>query len=362
MEERQQAVADAQRQQADAQHQPPEAKSAAEATVRLEQATADGEQTGLLMLQDAITALQRAPAAQADPATAGQADPATAGQADPATAGQAGLATLQSGLQTITDAAHKAWEDLAKLLWQFDAHIQDKLTADAESLEVGYQLGRGLAETYWALDPAQDNGSTGWSFLLGQERCAELSRLVGRLGAYMGPYTAPAIAGTIVIWQSVAKTPEWRGAAQDAQKALYLQTRRWYELIVLEQDPTTLIQPYQLMTNYRTVVRAFRLFWFQLVATIVGLGFLVALLILLSGNSKSTLVQTLTGILAGVGLSIAGLTGTLKSSAQAMLTRLRQDAYTDLVTLAVQTAPPPKKKSQLQQAIDQRRLTPATPN
>ena len=46
-----------------------------------------------------------------------------------------------------------------------------------------------------------------------------------------------------------------------------------------------------------------------------------------------------------------------------MLTRLRQDAYTDLVTLAVQTAPPIKNKnSLLQRAIDQRRLTPATPN
>ena len=360
MEERQQAVddaeralANAQRQQANAQHQA-EAESAAEATVQLERATADGEQTGLLMLQDAITALQRA--------TAGQADPAPAGQTDPAPTGQAGLAALQSGLRTITDAAQKAWEDLAKLLWQFDAHIQDELTAAGESLAVGYQLGRGLAETYWALDPTQETGSTGWSFLLGQERCAELGRLVGRLGAYMGPYTAPAIAGTIVIWQSVARTPDWRGAAQDAQQALYLQTRRWYELIVLAQDPTTLIEPYKLMTNHRTVVRAFRLFWPQLVATIVGVGFLVVLLVLLSSNSRSTLVQTLSGILAGVGLSIAGLTGTLKTSAQAMLTRLRQDSYTDLVTLAVQTAPPPKKKTMLNQAINQRTLTPATPN
>ena len=360
VEERQQAVddaeralANAQRQQANAQHQA-EAESAAEATVQLERATADGEQTGLLMLQDAITALQRA--------TAGQADPAPAGQTDPAPTGQAGLAALQSGLRTITDAAQKAWEDLAKLLWQFDAHIQDELTAAGESLAVGYQLGRGLAETYWALDPTQETGSTGWGFLLGQERCAELSRMVGRLGAYMGPYTAPAIAGTIVIWQSVARTPDWRGAAQDAQQALYLQARRWYELIVLSQDPTTLIEPNKLMTNHRTVVRAFRLFWPQLVATIVGVGFLVVLLVLLSSNSRSTLVQTLSGILAGVGLSIAGLTGTLKTSAQAMLTRLRQDSYTDLVTLAVQTAPPPKKKSMLNQAINQRTLTPATPN
>ena len=351
VDQRWQAVADAELALANAKT---EAKAAAEATVKLAQATADGEQKGLLMLQDGATALQRA---------FGQ-------QADSTIAAGAGLAALQSSLQTLTDAAHQAWEDLAELLWDFDAHIQDVLAAATESEAVGYQLGRGLAETYWALDPDQDEGSTGWSFLLGEERCAELGRLVGRLGAYMGPYTAPAVAGTIVIWKSVAQNPDWRGDDPDeldaAQQALYRQTRRWYELIVLAQDPTTLIKPYQLMTNYRTVLRVFRLFWPQLVASIFGLGFLVTLLLLLTSNSTSAWKQTLSGVLAFAGLSFASLTGTVKSSAQAMMTRLRQDAYTDLVTLAVQTTPPPKdpkkKKALLQQAIDQRRLTPATPN
>jgi len=72
--------------------------------------------------------------------------------------------------------------------------------------------------------------------------------------------------------------------------------------------------------------------------------------------------KTLSAILAAVGFSLAGLTGTLKNSAQALLKRLRQDAYTDLVALAVQTAPPPPRKSDLQDAIRRRQLTPATPN
>ena len=302
------------------------------------------KQTGVGVLQAAITALQQAIAA------------------DPGTAAEAGLQALETGLRTGTEAAQEAWEDLAELLYKFDARIQDGLTAASETEAAGYQLGRGLSETYWALDSGQENGAAGWQFLLGQDRCDELGRLVGRLGTYMGPYTAPAVAGTIVIWKTVVQTPEWRGAGQDAQAALYLQTRRWFELIVLGQDPTTLIKPYQLMTNYRTVVRAFALFLPQLIATIVGLGGLGALLFLLSDNSKVAWAQTLVGILAAVGLSFAGLTATLKSSAQAMLTRLRQDGYTDLVTLAVQTAPPPKKKSQLHKALNQRRLTPVTPN
>ncbi len=328
--------------------QPAEAPNAAAQNAQNEQNEQNeqppAEQTGGAVLQAAITALQAAIAA------------------DPATAAQAGLQALETGLRTGTDAVQAAWEDLAELLWQFDAHIQDGLTAASETEAIGYQLGRGLAETYWALDPRQENGAAGWLFLLGQERSNELGRLVGRLGAYMGPYTAPAVAGTIVVWKSVAQTSDWRGDGQDAQAALYRQTRRWFELIILGQDPTTLIKPYQLMTNYRTVVKAFGLFLPQLIATIVGLGFLGALFFLLSDDSKVAWAQTLTGVLAAVGLSYAGLTGTLKSSALAMLTRLRQDAYTDLVTLAVQTAPPPRKKSQLERALNQRRLTPVTPN
>jgi hypothetical protein len=232
------------------------------------------------------------------------------------------------GLQATADPVQGAWEDLVELVWRFDAHIQDRLTAASETQANGYQLGRGLAETYWALDPGQVGGSAGWGFLLGDERCAELSRLAGRLAAYMGEYTAPAIAGSVEVWKDVAATPAWRGDGQEADQALYRQIRRWYELIILGQDPTTLIKPYALMKNYRTACRALRLFWPQLVATIFGLGFLVTLLVLLSHGSAVAWEKTLSGILAAAGLSLAGITGTLKNSAQALLKRLRQDAYT----------------------------------
>ena len=83
-------------------------------------------------------------------------------------------------------------------------------------------------------------------------------------------------------------------------------------------------------------------FWPQLVTSFIGLGFLVTLLFLL-GVGGSAWEKTLSGILAATGLSLAGLTGILKNSAQAMLKRLRQDSDTDLVAIAVQTAPPPGK-------------------
>jgi phosphoglycolate phosphatase-like HAD superfamily hydrolase len=88
----------------------------------------------------------------------------------------------------------------------------------------------------------------------------------------------------------------------------------------------------------------------------------VALLVLLNLGNVADWAKTASGILALAGLSIAGLTGALKNGAQAMLKRLRQDSYTDLVAIAVQTAPRPPRKRDLQKAINQRALTLATPN
>ena len=281
--------------------------------------------------------------------------------ATPETAAQAGIDCVRQCQQNIADAVRRTWAELAELIWQFDAHAQDRLAAFSESQAIGYQLGRGLADTYWALDPAEPGGSAGWGFLLGERRCNELSRLTGRLAAYMVEYTAPAIAGSLEVWKAVVKAPPWLGDPRQADLALYSQIRRWFELIILSQDPTTLIGPAAVMKDYHTLRRALNLFWPELLATIVGFGFLIALLFLISAGAAGW-AKTLSAILAAVGFSLAGLTGTLKNSAQALLKRLRQDAYTDLVALAVQTAPPPPRKSDLQDAIRRRQLTPATPN
>src|SRR5579863_105855 len=102
---------------------------------------------------------------------------------------EAGLAALEQAINSedlqaiaqhrddLAAAALQPWADLAELIWQFDAHVQDRLAALSSSQAIGYQLGRGLADTYWALNPGQEDGSAGWNFLLGERRCAELERL-----------------------------------------------------------------------------------------------------------------------------------------------------------------------------------------
>ena len=310
---------------------------APEASVQLEQASCAGEEAGAAALEQVLGLL-----AQASPETAAEA--------------------ITRHQQELAAAARQPWADLAELMWQFDAHIQDRLAALSQTQAIGYQLGRGLAETYWALDSSQQEGSASWGFLLGERRCDELSRLTGRLAAYMPEYTAPAIAGSLEVWKAVVSTPTWLGHPARADVALYNQVRRWYELVVLGQDPTTLIGPAAVIRNYRTLTRAVNLFWPQLLALILSFASLVALLYLVNTSGHYAWAKALTGIVAAIGLSVAGLTGTLKNSAQALTKRLRQDAYTDLVAVAVQTAPPPPNKSALQRALSRRTLTPVTPN
>jgi hypothetical protein len=343
---RRQAVAAARAQeqaQEHAQGHVPAAAPAA-AAVELELAGCAGEEAGAAALEQVIAVLRQA------------------GEANPGETPEAVAEAIRQRQQELAAAAQGPWSELAELIWQFDAHVQDRLAAVSESQSIGYQLGRGLADTYWALDPGQPSGSTSWGFLLGERRCDELSRLTGRLAAYMGEYTAPAIAGSLEIWKDVARMPGWLGDPQHTEQALYSQIRRWFELVILGQDPTTLIRPAAGLKNFRTLQRALRLFGPELAATVVGLGFLVALLFLINVEGAAAWLKTLSGILAVVGLSLAGLAATIKNSAQALLKRLRQDTYTDLVAIAVQTAPPPPGKSDIENAIARRRLTPATPN
>ena len=225
-----------------------------------------------------------------------------------------------------------------------------------------------MAESYWALEPGKADGWTGWQFLLGNERCDELERLVGRLSAYLPEYTPAAIAGSIEVWKKVAADPKWRADGSIASTTLYEQLQCWYDLIVVGQDPTTLVKAGDVMRNFRTVGRAIKFFWFQGLLLLGGAGALGALGYLLNGNSSSAGGKIIAGILGAVGLSFATVTGFLKNSAQAMLKRLQQDAYTDLIAAAIQTAPPRRAsginfgKWKVHEAISARSLTTSVPN
>jgi hypothetical protein len=236
-------------------------------------------------------------------------------------------------------AAGTAWKALAASVFDLDAHAQDTLAARSDMQAAAYQFGRGLAEAYWALDPdaaCQPLVPGCWTFVLGEHRCGELTRLAGRLSAYFNPYCPPAIAGTLSLWQSIAGDEAWRKSAQDQ---LYQQSRRWYELLILGQDPSTLIPPYSLVRNWQATLRALQALWVPLATAAVSLALVVALVTLSIEGSASAFLKALFGVAGAAGLSAATVQARLKNSGQGLLTRLRQDAYTDLVAEAIAEAP-----------------------
>jgi hypothetical protein len=283
--------------------------------------------------------------------------------------------TLDADAEALAEAresgdgsAGEKWDALAELIYKLDAHVQDTLSGRSDTQACGYQLGRAMAEAYWALDSAASTGtgnSSAWSFLLSTERCREIGRLAGRLSRYFHPYTSAAIAGSAMVWKNVAADQNWR---ETAAPALYQQIRRWYELTIVAEDPTTLIGPYALLRNFRMVARVLRAFWIQFVLIGLGAAALIAFADLLASPQGTTWAKGLLATAGITGFSIAGVSAKLKNEAQVLLTRLRQDAYTDLITVDITTAPPPPKtlptrrRAKVAKMARQRSITPVTPN
>jgi hypothetical protein len=240
----------------------------------------------------------------------------------------------------------QAWPQLAALLYEWDAAVQDQLTARSDMLACGYLLGRGLAECFWALAPADDqvcpDGVTpaggSWQFLFGTARRHELSRLVGRVGRYLNPLTPVAVSGSLEAWGCVAADPAWC-AEPAAPAALYEQSRRWYQLLVLGQDPSTLVRPTALLRARSTTLRLGRAFLPQLLIGALSLGAVAAFLLLLTAGRGGAFTQTLLALIGTLGVGASALTARAKNLTQSLLTRLRQNAYSDLVALEVTCVP-----------------------
>jgi hypothetical protein len=242
----------------------------------------------------------------------------------------AGAATAIDAPPPDSDDAKAVRQALAALLQNFDAHAQIALEAASDRQACGYLLGRGLAEAFWALT---DDASG--KRLLGEARCKELSRLLGRLSAYFNAYTAPSIEGSLVVWQQVAATPDW-WAEDTGHAELYQQTRRWYELLVIGQDPTTLVKPFALLRSLRTSLNAIRMFLPQLVLGAVSILVLFGLV----AAANTPLGKTFGVVVGGLGITFSSIVARAKSTAQGLTTRLKEDAYADLVAVAITIVPP----------------------
>lgn len=278
----------------------------------------------------------------------------------------------------VDDGEHEAdrtWAPVAECFLTWDGRIQDQLAQRSEHLANAYLLGRGVAECYWGLGPEHAWTSDGevtavsLAFLLGEERRRELTRMLGRLGPdRIHPLSASGISGSLEAWGDVSADEAWSRDPQ-MRALLYEQVRQWYQLLILGQDPTTLIRPYARLTNTRYLVRAARTFWPQAILAVIALGLVAAFFVVidLKGTSWVSPVLATGGFGA---FAVAGLLARGQSAAQRLVTRMRQDAYTDLVAISVAIVPPHpsvpggptlrQARRQMERAVRRRLLTPPT--
>lgn len=315
-----------------------------------------------------------------------------------------------------SSADAERWQPIAVLIREWDAAIQDELSARSDSLACAYLLGRGLCECYWALGPeggdptvdgaAAARGSSGahraadgpaaprgpdgahphadgggavdraptdsWQFLLGPDRRDELNRMLGRTAPQLGPLTPVAVSGSLEAWGCVAADPRWR-ADPAGSNALYEQLRCWYELLVLRQDPTTLVRPYAMLRARHSALRLWRSFWPQLLLTLIALIAVAGFVVLLTTGSSTPLAKTVLALIGTIGLSLSTVLSKAKDATQVLMTRLRQDSYGDLVAIAATIVPPhpqdrrngrrrrrPPSQEIVEQAVSHRALTMTT--
>jgi hypothetical protein len=244
-------------------------------------------------------------------------------------------------------ADHAAlWSNLAHEIYKLDAHIQDTLVLQA-SQATGYQLGRGLADTYWALQPAcPPNAMGSWEFLLGADRCATLRRLAARLTSYVGSPVLAAIDGPLECWHELAANTERRDQP-DVQTDLYRQGLLWRDLIRGERSTADLQPPGKVKTSatakawkdlklYRTAALSLKV---PLIGAVISIALLVAGASLLAEGSGSTALTTLVGILGALGLTSAGLYARAKADVTSLLTNLSQTVETERIRQAANRCP-----------------------
>ena len=239
------------------------------------------------------------------------------------------------------------WNRLAWFLWAWDEAIQDQLATQNYGTATSYELGRGLAETYWALCPSKGDRASSWGFLLGEERVHALRVSCRQLTPVIGTLTAGAVEASVRSWGEVAADP---GAYVDPQNALHRQTIVWRDLLVTGRDPLTMVDSHELAKVARRPWPLVRAFWSEIVVAFVG-----ALLIGLAAAYLSKFAAAFFSALGAIGITASAGIGWAKSSVQRVTDRVRAAVNLDVVTQAVQKLPEPVPAGQAKPA-DLRRL------
>jgi hypothetical protein len=253
------------------------------------------------------------------------------------------LAAKLTELTTRTTPEHADWNALSNALYELDAALQDSLLVPSTQA-AGYQLGRGLAETYWAQEPNRTANETGsWEWLFSDERKATIERYAHRVSPYTGPAVLAAITGPLPAWQKLAHEPD-RRAATEVQTRLYEQCLLWKDLITGESQPADLPNKatahdvWNELGLYKEVWQALRT---PLIAAAISVLLLAGGGAALASAATNKALSTAVSIFGAIGLTSASLYARAKAQFTSISTTIHQALELQKVRRAANKCPEP---------------------
>jgi hypothetical protein len=248
------------------------------------------------------------------------------------------LRLLLNGLDATPSDAGR-WEQLTAAFYSWDSAIQDNLVLRPR-LAAAYQLGRGLAETYWELDPSivEPGDPRGWTEVLGARRAGLLTRLVGRLSDYLDPLVVAVVGHSLDGWVHVAAEPIWR-SQPDARLKLFQQGLIWGDLVRGDRRAEDLAVERGKLASLGVVVPVIRAFYVQIVIGLIAVSGLVIGASRLAADAGNTRHNVVVGLLGSLGVTATTLYTRAKAQATSLIDELRAAYVRDRATQAALLRP-----------------------
>ena len=212
-------------------------------------------------------------------------------------------------------------------------------------LLAAYQLGRGLSDSFWALNPdapapatkpslestasPPDPGS--WEFLLGPRRRLMLGAYVKLLEGVLAPLTGPAVQGPLTRWCMLVADDQVRNRSQDALEALRGQLQNWREVLLGTRDPISFAKHFGFRLALRQARRVAQTLPLETTLAGIGIALLAAAGYALGSDTSNRGVAVLASVLGFFGVTGAGLLARAKAQAAVLSVHLRDAFYRDIV-------------------------------
>jgi hypothetical protein len=250
-----------------------------------------------------------------------------------------------------TDVA-KAWRAASEAVYYWDAQIQDGLAVSAE-LAAAYQLGRGLSEAFWALDPDAPAPETkptlastaspphpgSWEFLFGPRRQLMLGTYLKLLEGALTPLSGPAIKGPLIRWCKLVADKEVRSRSDEALEALRRQQQNWREVLLGSRDPTSFAKHFGFRLALRQAFRVMQTLPLETALALGGIALLALAGYALGADTSNKGLAVFASVLGFFGVTGAGLLAKAKAQAAVLSGHLREAFYRDIVAAQATVLP-----------------------